>query len=211
MRPEITAKKALKKGVSKRLVPPKHWSWLTLCMNGETADTVISIHEAPNLETPPKGEDARIWQTKELEYMRYNTLAVLKQLSKIGIEKNKDNALSLKAIREPLGRIASPPTRSSTVVHNVAAAGSSNLFYYLFEDTLAVVGVLGESKAVLENLVSFVLFLRIWLAIFADSGAAESTYFPESCKSYILLGCPHDVGANSSNDLLASDRQYIEE
>jgi hypothetical protein len=128
-------------------------------MSGSSVDTVISIHEAPNLEDPPNGInglDAPKLRVKELAYLRHNTIAVLQQLSKIGIEQNKDNALSLKAIREPLGRVLSSQTRSSTAIPNdrMAAVGASNLFYYLFEDTLAVVPILHEAKMILENLVS---------------------------------------------------------
>lgn len=94
--------------------------------------------------------------------MRYNTVAVLKQLSLIGIARTKDSALSLKAIREPLGRESSPRIRSSTAVpkERIAEVGSSNLFYYLFEDTLAVVPVLSSSKVALEHLVSCPLTLQ---------------------------------------------------
>lgn len=150
-------------------MPPKHWAWLTLCStSGKCTDTVISIHEEPNLEEPNLAgppEDAKVAverRLKELAFMRYNTVAVLKQLSLIGIARTKDSALSLKAIREPLGRESSPRIRSSTAVprERIAEVGSSNLFYYLFEDTLAVVPVLSSSKVALEHLVSCPLTLQ---------------------------------------------------
>lgn len=133
-----------------------HWAWLTLCMSGETPDTVISIHEEANLEEPPLGGARLAVQLKELKAIRHNTLAVLKQLSTIGIEAMKHSALSLKSIREPLGCDQVGRARSATMVprERMAEVGSSNLFYYLFEDTTAAVQVLGRSKAMLEHLVS---------------------------------------------------------
>lgn len=141
-----------------RLVPPKHWSWLTLCMSGmSSADTVISINEAPNLEDPPEGvDDPRTWKKNELAAMRRNTFDVLQQISYISDKEYKKSALSLKAIRAPLRGIPPGGSRTSTTVphERMAAVGASNLFYYLFEDTFAVVPILDEVKTVLEHLVS---------------------------------------------------------
>ena len=136
-----------------RMVPPKHWVWLTLCKTGRSVDTVISINEAPNLEEPPDGEDTSVSRRlKEIAYVRHNTLAVLQQISTIGIDRNKHSALSLKAIREPPDDVGSSLGRGSPA--KVGHAGASNIFYYLFEDIGAIAPILAHSKGKLESLVS---------------------------------------------------------
>ncbi|KAL1866982.1 hypothetical protein VTK73DRAFT_4421 [Phialemonium thermophilum] len=150
------------------LVPPRHWAWLVLGMSGDRTDTVISIHEAPNFETPPRSmpeKDRDEWRARELRSMRQNTVRVLTQLSRIGIDQHKDSAaLSLKAIREPLWLVqqqqpAPGSRRSSTYVAEgrVAEVGASNLFYYLFEDDLAAGAVLLRSEMRLRDLTKRVL------------------------------------------------------
>lgn len=143
-----------------RIVPPKHWSWYALCSNNTGPDTVISFHEAPNYETPPKGvQDPERWKQMEMKNIRSNTVAVMEQLSSIGISKYKENILLLKSIREHLGGSANSGGRSATSVtaERLKEVGASNLFYYLFEDYSAAVSVLNGSKSILGDLSARVL------------------------------------------------------
>ncbi|CCF46531.1 ADP-ribosylation factor [Colletotrichum higginsianum] len=121
---------------AQRVLPPWHWSWLTLCSDS----VVISFHETPPTEQPGR-ED---WARDELQSMRSNTLSVLCQLSKHGIADFTDRLVSFKRVRQALS-VTEPRAK-------VACEGSSNLFYYLFEDYSAAMPVLKTSKLQLEHL-----------------------------------------------------------
>ncbi|KAK1688153.1 hypothetical protein BDP55DRAFT_547985 [Colletotrichum godetiae] len=113
------------------LLPPRHWSWLALCSDS----VVVSFHETPSSE-----------DEKELVNMRSNTTSVLCQLSKHGVEDFERRLLSLKPVRQAMSR--------SELDGNAAREGSSNLFYYLFEDYSSALPVLKTSKNELGRLVS---------------------------------------------------------
>ncbi|KAI1492650.1 hypothetical protein F5X96DRAFT_625501 [Biscogniauxia mediterranea] len=125
----------------KSITPPKHWQWLTLCND----HTVLSIHEEPSYEPTPPGEDEQAWQEDELRSIRSNTLNVLLQLSKLGFDLKKKKPLSMNSVRRPLSRwVTDRPdlNRHETGMSfasngepvGLADEGTSNLFYYLFED-----------------------------------------------------------------------------
>jgi hypothetical protein len=88
--------------------------------------------------------------------MRHNTITVLQQISLVGIRQFDSHALSLKSVRESLTRKTNVNSRSTTAVppSSVAEVGSSNLFYYLFEDTAAIAPTLAKSRAIIQTLVS---------------------------------------------------------
>ncbi|KAL2873292.1 hypothetical protein SGCOL_011551 [Colletotrichum sp. CLE4] len=111
------------------LLPPRHWSWLALCSDS----VVVSFHETPSSE-----------DEKELVNMRSNTTSVLCQLSKHGVEDFERRLLSLKPVRQAMPR--------SELDGNAAREGSSNLFYYLFEDYSSALPVLKTSKNELGRL-----------------------------------------------------------
>ena len=103
-------------------------------------DTVLSFHEAVRHEAVPEGEDKAKWRMRELEIMRSNTLKVLRQLSKCGQQEYKTKIIEMISVRQPL-------------IDKHPIEGSSNLFYYLFEDYAAAVEVLNASKLRLDHLV----------------------------------------------------------
>lgn len=103
---------------------------------------VVSFHETPSSEHPEDEE----WSMEELVNTRSNTTSVLCQLSKHGAEDFERRLLSLKPVRQ-----AMPP---SDLDSNTACEGSSNLFYYLFEDYSSALPVLRTSKRELGRLVS---------------------------------------------------------
>jgi hypothetical protein len=126
-------------------------------------DTVLSFHEDPAYETPPRGEDTTKWNAAELKNMRSNVVSVLMQLSNRGYEEYKTNILSLKSVRQPLSKdmmttnglrrmpsLLDPEDRERYISYD----GSSNLFYYLFEDYTAAVPILKISRKALHDLVS---------------------------------------------------------
>ncbi|KAI1079455.1 hypothetical protein F5B20DRAFT_165399 [Whalleya microplaca] len=126
------------------IMPPKHWQWLVLCNDC----TVLSIHEAPTFEPAPEKEEEQRWQDEELKSIRSNTLNVLVQLSKQGYELFRNNPLAQSAIRETLSTEATDRpglSRNQTGMSldsngqpvNLESEGTSNLFYYLFEDYVA--------------------------------------------------------------------------
>ncbi|OHW98729.1 ADP-ribosylation factor [Colletotrichum incanum] len=119
-----------------KVLPPWHWSWLTLCSDS----VVVSYHETPPTERPERDD----WVREELQNMRSNTLSVLCQLSKHGIADFSDRLVSFKRVRQAM--TATGP-KSDT-----AHEGSSNLFYYLFEDYSSAMPVLETSKLQLEQL-----------------------------------------------------------
>ncbi|TDZ22135.1 MutS protein-like protein 5 [Colletotrichum orbiculare MAFF 240422] len=121
---------------SPSLLPPKHWSWLTLCADS----VVLSFHEEPPSEHP----NDKVWVAEELRSMRSNFVDVLLQLSKKGIERYKRKAISLKSVRPPL-----PFTGSAKeAAHDI----SSNLFFYLFEDYSGAAPVVTASRAQIQTL-----------------------------------------------------------
>ncbi|KAF3797005.1 hypothetical protein GCG54_00015648 [Colletotrichum gloeosporioides] len=143
------------------LLPPKHWSWLTLCSDS----VVLSLHETPPYVYP---EDAKL-ADEELRGMRSNTMAVLRQLSKHGVDDYSNNVITLKSVRQAL------PTAGPGC--NAAREGSSNLYctpfqrfnifilsdcaeclkyrlFYLFEDYLGAVPVLAASRDRIHSLAS---------------------------------------------------------
>lgn len=121
---------------------------------------MLSLHEDPDLETPPDGEDPVRWRTDEFRNMRENTVSVLMQLSDLGHTKYRHNILALKEVRQPLRRdqpgnghgLRRVPSAVGSDTH-VSLEGSSNLFYYLFEDYFAAVPILRGSRRMLHNLV----------------------------------------------------------
>ncbi|OHE91758.1 ADP-ribosylation factor [Colletotrichum orchidophilum] len=121
---------------SRSLLPPRHWSWLALCSDS----VVVSFHETPSSEQPDDDE----WSKAELVNMRSNTISVLCQLSKHGVEDFEQRLLSLKPVRQALPR--------SELDGGTAREGSSNLFYYLFEDYSSALPVLRISKQELGRL-----------------------------------------------------------
>ncbi|KAJ8125665.1 hypothetical protein O1611_g7974 [Lasiodiplodia mahajangana] len=151
---------------NKSMMPPKHWQWLAICND----HTVLSIHEQPSFEPTPEKEDAVKWNAKELKNMRDNTLDVLRQLSKQGFDLYKKKPLSLNSVRRPLSkwhghsRDSVGLNRTDTGMSFVNAAepvsladeGTSNLFYYLFEDYVAA-GPLKTAEKKLEYITNKVL------------------------------------------------------
>ncbi|KAF6814992.1 ADP-ribosylation factor [Colletotrichum plurivorum] len=120
------------------LLPPKHWSWLTLCSDG----VVLSLHETPPVEHP----DDSLWAMRELKNMRSNTVTVLRQLSKHGVEEYRSRVITLKSVRQALPAAASGC--------DTAREGSSNLFFYLFEDYSGAVPVLTAARSKIHKLAS---------------------------------------------------------
>lgn len=114
------------------------------------ADTVISFHEAATYDAVPEGENIHRWRQDELKYMRSNTLKVLKQLSKNASQKEKIAFTQLSNVRFSLRDDADNPAA-------LGVEGSSNLFYYLFEDYSAAVDIVNSSKKTLESLRKVVL------------------------------------------------------
>ncbi|KAI0508545.1 hypothetical protein F5B22DRAFT_659147 [Xylaria bambusicola] len=149
---------------AKSMMPPKHWQWLTICND----HTVLSVHEQPSFESVPANEDPKKWQREELQNMRANTLDVLLQLSKHGFDLYKRKPLSLNSVRRPLSKWHSRDKpnldRHETGMTfalagepvSLADEGTSNLFYYLFEDYVAA-GPLKTAEKKLENMTTKVL------------------------------------------------------
>lgn len=100
--------------------------------------TVISIHDKPDCEAP-ESEDA--WRSAEIQNMRSNISTVLIQLSKLGFQRFEDQPLSQALVRQSLQAMSRPREggEDSITSSDLAAEGTSNLFYYLFEDYLAAV------------------------------------------------------------------------
>ncbi|KAK2045862.1 ADP-ribosylation factor [Colletotrichum somersetense] len=119
-----------------KVLPPWHWSWITLCSDS----IVVSFHETPQTEQPERDD----WAREELQSMRSNTLSVLFQLSKHGTTDFSDRLISFKRVRQAMTEMDSES--------DMACEGSSNLFYYLFEDYSSAMPVLKASKLRLEQL-----------------------------------------------------------
>ncbi|KAI1214058.1 uncharacterized protein F4807DRAFT_406495 [Annulohypoxylon truncatum] len=134
------------------IMPPKHWQWLALCNN----HTVLSIHEKPLFEPVPEKEDKVSWRNEEFESMRAHIMDILRQLSTKGVDLYKGNPLAQSSVREslPNPRQDLSRTQSGVSVFNNSETGSpadegtSNLFYYLFEDYVAA----GPLKAAEQEL-----------------------------------------------------------
>lgn len=75
---------------------------------------VLSLHETP----PPEQRGNNEWAEKELRSMRSNTIAVLLQLSKHGVDKYRNSVITLKFVRQAMAK---------TPQANDAQEGSSNL------------------------------------------------------------------------------------
>ncbi|EFQ28700.1 ADP-ribosylation factor [Colletotrichum graminicola M1.001] len=119
-----------------RVLPPWHWSWLTLCSDS----IVVSFHETPPTEQPERDG----WAEEELRSMRSTTLSVLSQLSRHGLTDFSHRLVSFKRVRQAM---TETEPQSDT-----AYEGSSNLVYYLFEDYSSVMSVLEASKLRPEQL-----------------------------------------------------------
>lgn len=156
-----------------RIMPPRHWRWLALCNDrgrplrapadfrpDSRLDTVISIHDAPNHQLKSSASDSQTAIEEELKNMRLNTFTVLAQLSERGFEMFNNRPLSQAAIRQTLrsgvgsdaGSVSFLSTETDGVPHTLAAEGSSNLFYYLFEDYVAA-SPLKTAVDILEKMV----------------------------------------------------------
>ena len=100
--------------------------------------------------------------------MRSNTVKVLSQLSSFGKTAYEKNITQLASVRQHLEETADvgrfreagdrrvPATSLEIPIHDVTSVeveGSSNLFYYLFEDYTATMPILIESKKKLDELV----------------------------------------------------------
>ncbi|KAI1807669.1 hypothetical protein F4811DRAFT_505539 [Daldinia bambusicola] len=161
------------------IMPPKHWQWLVLCNN----HTVLSIHEKHSFEPVPDKEDKENWRSAEFQSMRAHTLDVLRQLSKRGYELYKNNPLAQIAARKSLGASKREVNRqqsgmsffSNSDIGSLADEGTSNLFYYLFEDYVAA-GPLKAAEQELEDLTEKVL---------------ESTHRKKVSKSYEIIPSLH--------------------
>ncbi len=115
----------------------------------------MTFHEAACYQDEgkvPAGEDLQAWRKKELANIRWNTLKVLRQLSKCGLSEDRHKIMQLTAVRAPLMQFGYGQTAVSE--EDQPIEGSSNLFYYLFEDYSAAVGILITSKLALQTLVS---------------------------------------------------------
>lgn len=116
----------------------------------------------------PEKEDPERWRAEELRNIRANTLDVLLQLSKKGFDLYKRKPLSLNSVRRPLSKwhnhdrpALSRHESGMSFVHmaepvSLADEGTSNLFYYLFEDYVAA-GPLKTAEYKLEQMVSWSL------------------------------------------------------
>lgn len=84
--------------------------------------------------------------------MRSNTLKVFRQLSKWGLEEDQHKFTQLTSVRQPgRGGAAGGAGGVGGAAHGLE--GSSNLFYYLFEDYSAAFDILNSSKTALEDIV----------------------------------------------------------
>lgn len=124
-------------------------------------DTVLSIHEKPYFEPVPDKEEKDKWQLDEFESMRSHIMDILRQLSVKGVDLYKTNPLAQSSVRQslPNPRQDLSRTQSGVSVFNnsetgsLADEGTSNLFYYLFEDYVAA-GPLKMAEQELDEMVS---------------------------------------------------------
>ena len=94
--------------------------------------------------------------------MRSNTIDLLSQLSEVGLVEYKTKIMASKAVRmdlkqrEPhVGRHRAPTAMPDAPIE---VEGSSNLFYYLFEDYASGVSILNQSREILADLVCHTTF-----------------------------------------------------
>ncbi|KAK6072515.1 ADP-ribosylation factor [Seiridium cupressi] len=148
-------------------MPPKHWLWLVLCDD----HTVITLHESPKIESAPKEWSKDEWQQAVYKSIRANSLDVLAQQSLHGMKLYDQRPLSQNSIRQELRKLQDRSsltrqglTRIRSDVGPVAVIpgtsledeGTSNLFYYLFEDYSAA-GRLKKAGHILAELTPKVL------------------------------------------------------
>ncbi|KAK6958083.1 hypothetical protein Daesc_000876 [Daldinia eschscholtzii] len=146
-------------------------------------DTVLSIHERHSFEPVPDKEDKENWRNAEFQSMRAHTLDILRQLSTHGYELYKHNPLAQSSVRKSLGVSRREVDRqqsgmsffSNGGIGSLADEGTSNLFYYLFEDYVAA-GPLKAAEQELEDLTEKVL---------------ESTHRQKVSKSYEIIPTLH--------------------
>ncbi|KAI1104169.1 hypothetical protein F4804DRAFT_308010 [Jackrogersella minutella] len=162
------------------IMPPKHWQWLALCNN----HTVLSIHEKPIFEPVPDKEDKEVWHREEFGYMRAHTLDVLRQISTKGFALYKANPLAQSSVREslPISQPSLSRQQSGVSVFNNSEAGSladegtSNLFYYLFEDYVAA-GPLKAAEQELDEMTQKVLDSTRWNKVSKSSEIIPTLHY----------------------------------
>lgn len=106
----------------------------------------------------------KVLRQKELESMRSNAVGILCQLSERGIDEFKDNVIGLKSVRDTMKPDHGPGgsmRRTGSDVETTSRSdsqveGSSNLFYYLFEDYGGAAAILETSKKIVSNLVCWI-------------------------------------------------------
>ena len=135
-----------------RIAAPDHLSF---------PDTVVSVQAAPFYERAPEGADEAEWQKKELRKMRRNVKSAMLQLSMRGYRKYEGKIARIKLVRPALsgswdehGLNRASSALTEPAEYELAIDGSSNLFYYLFEDYEAAMPILRKSKRILDDLVS---------------------------------------------------------
>lgn len=131
-------------------MPPKHWLWIAICNDS----TVLTFHEEPDWSAvgpSPDGWSPSEWKRQHLSRMRDNMQSVLLQLSRRGYDKYAAKPLTQSSIRQALleYQLGASPSPSP---EKVAREGTSNLFFYLFED-YAAARPLKEAARTLEDLV----------------------------------------------------------
>ncbi|KAI1410767.1 hypothetical protein F5Y13DRAFT_166759 [Hypoxylon sp. FL1857] len=162
------------------IMPPKHWQWLALCNN----HTVLSIHEKPLFEPVPEKEDKEKWQLVEFGYMRAHTLDVLLQLSTKGVKRYEGNPLAQTSVRQSLQKSGSDLSRQQSgmsVFNNsstgtLADEGTSNLFYYLFEDYVAA-GPLKNAEEELDDMTRKILDNTHWNKVSKSSEIIPTLHY----------------------------------
>lgn len=120
------------------------YSWLILCKD----NTVISLQEDPSFIT----------NDEDLKETRSNLLSVLRQLSKV--KHDSIDPLSWQSVRQALDGLDG---------EKVGIEGASNLFYYLFDDWLAVYHTVGFFRKRLKSLQDVII----------DSSSQKSYEMPD--------------------------------
>ncbi len=104
-------------------------------MTNVSLGTVISFRENPGV----------VGNVDDLKSMRSNTLSVISQLSKLGHE--RADPISMQTVRQALDM--------DSTLTDPGSEGSSNLFFYLFDDWRAVYATVAAFHQRLDTLVSF--------------------------------------------------------
>ena len=115
----------------------------------------MTFHEAASFDDDddiPEDANREEWRAAQLANIRWNTLKVLRQLSQCGLKEDQYKIMELTSVRAPL--MKGKHGETSIPDDDQPIEGSSNLFYYLFEDYSAAVRILNSSKKALEHLVS---------------------------------------------------------